>query len=244
MYEIFLKLLNEKGVTAYKVGKATGIAGSTFTDWKNGRSVPKQEKLQKIADYFGVSLDYLRGNSNTIECPECGFKYDLLDSKSRKEHERIHELMEEAKTKYGFYYNEEYCNEMAFSNLDTVINYHGNIDINDKIYAYIEYLKCDFSDLLRANHFKCTYDSFDDFVRAKILDDIHEPFMSVDMSKILCERYNVDTRFSNENASLLASISKNKQLMRLITYVQKLNPETLNSLEIQIKALAEQEKKE
>lgn len=59
MYEIFLKLLSEKGVTAYKVGKETGIASSTFTDWKTGRSVPKQEKLQKIADYFGVSLDYL-----------------------------------------------------------------------------------------------------------------------------------------------------------------------------------------
>lgn len=59
MYEIFLKLLDEKGVTAYKVGKATGIGSSTFTDWKTGRSVPKQEKLQKIADYFGVSLEYL-----------------------------------------------------------------------------------------------------------------------------------------------------------------------------------------
>lgn len=65
MYEIFLKLLNEKGVTAYKVGKATGIAGSTFTDWKNGRSVPKQEKLQKIADYFGVSLEYLMTGKDT-----------------------------------------------------------------------------------------------------------------------------------------------------------------------------------
>lgn len=65
MYEIFLKLLNEKGVTAYKVGKATGIAGSTFTDWKNGRSVPKQEKLQKIADFFGVSLDYLMTGKDT-----------------------------------------------------------------------------------------------------------------------------------------------------------------------------------
>lgn len=59
MYDIFLKLLDEKGVTAYRVGKETGIANSTFTDWKNGRSVPKQEKLQKIADYFGVSVDYL-----------------------------------------------------------------------------------------------------------------------------------------------------------------------------------------
>lgn len=59
MYEIFLKLLEEKGVSAYKVGKATGIAGSTFTAWKTGRSAPKQDKLQKIADYFGVTLDYL-----------------------------------------------------------------------------------------------------------------------------------------------------------------------------------------
>ena len=59
MYKIFLKLLEEKGVSAYKVGKATGIAGSTFTDWKTGRSAPKQDKLQKIADYFGVTLDYL-----------------------------------------------------------------------------------------------------------------------------------------------------------------------------------------
>lgn len=59
MYEIFVKLLEKHGVTAYKVSKATGIAGSTFTDWKNGRSTPKQDKLQKIADYFGVTVDYL-----------------------------------------------------------------------------------------------------------------------------------------------------------------------------------------
>lgn len=59
MYEIFVKLLEKHNVTAYKVSKATGIAGSTFTDWKNGRSTPKQDKLQKIADYFGVTVDYL-----------------------------------------------------------------------------------------------------------------------------------------------------------------------------------------
>lgn len=59
MYEIFLKLLEKRGVTVYKVSKATGIAGSTFTDWKNGRSTPKQDKLQKIADFFGVTVDYL-----------------------------------------------------------------------------------------------------------------------------------------------------------------------------------------
>ncbi len=68
MYEIFVKLLEKYGVTAYKVSKATGIGGSTFTDWKNGRSVPKQDKLQKIADYFGVTIEYLMtGNESQQE---------------------------------------------------------------------------------------------------------------------------------------------------------------------------------
>lgn len=59
MYEIFEQLLRQNGVTAYKVAKATGIATATLSDWKNGRSEPKQDKMQKIADYFGVSLVYL-----------------------------------------------------------------------------------------------------------------------------------------------------------------------------------------
>jgi repressor LexA len=34
MYEIFEKLLMERGVTAYKVAKATGISTGSMTDWK------------------------------------------------------------------------------------------------------------------------------------------------------------------------------------------------------------------
>lgn len=72
MYEIFEKLLQEHGVTAYKVSKETGIATSTLSDWKKGRSTPKQDKLQKIADYFGVTIAYLLGteNQNLLEGKE------------------------------------------------------------------------------------------------------------------------------------------------------------------------------
>lgn len=62
MYAIFEKLLQDKGVTPYKVAKETGIATATLSDWKNGKSTPKADKMQKIADYFGVTLDYLLGN--------------------------------------------------------------------------------------------------------------------------------------------------------------------------------------
>lgn len=59
MYENFSKLLQLKGVTPYKVSKETGVSQSTLSDWKRGLSTPKQDKLQKIADYFNVSLEYL-----------------------------------------------------------------------------------------------------------------------------------------------------------------------------------------
>ena len=58
-YNIFEKLLKMNKTTVYRVSKETGIAASTFTDWKNGRSVPKLDKIKLIADYFDVPLDYM-----------------------------------------------------------------------------------------------------------------------------------------------------------------------------------------
>lgn len=69
MYSIFVDLLQKKGVTVYQVCKATGIASATMSDWKNGKSVPKQAKLIKIADYFGVSLDYLLTGKEDARTP-------------------------------------------------------------------------------------------------------------------------------------------------------------------------------
>ena len=59
MYEIFEQLLKMHGITAYRVAKETGVTTATLTSWKQGKYTPKPEKLQKIADYFGVSLEYL-----------------------------------------------------------------------------------------------------------------------------------------------------------------------------------------
>ena len=58
MYKRYVELRDKKGVTDYKVSLETGIPKSTFSEWKSGRSNPKIEKLKKIADYFGVTVDY------------------------------------------------------------------------------------------------------------------------------------------------------------------------------------------
>lgn len=58
MYKKFKMLLEERNVSAYKVSQETGIPYSCFSDWKAGVSKPKLDKLAKIADFFGVSVDF------------------------------------------------------------------------------------------------------------------------------------------------------------------------------------------
>lgn len=59
MYQNYMRLRDERNLSDYAVAKHTGIPQSTFTDWKSGRSTPKIEKLIKIADFLGVSIDTL-----------------------------------------------------------------------------------------------------------------------------------------------------------------------------------------
>lgn len=59
MYDIFEQLLQKHGVTPYKVAKEAGVTQTALSNWKTGRSTPTTKTLQKIADYFGVTVDYL-----------------------------------------------------------------------------------------------------------------------------------------------------------------------------------------
>ena len=63
MYDRYVELLTEKKCKTADVAKSTGIHPSTFSDWKKGKSSPKYDKIQKIAEYFGVEPDWLSGKS-------------------------------------------------------------------------------------------------------------------------------------------------------------------------------------
>ena len=59
MYEIYCKVRDRLGLKDADIAREAGITKSTFSDWKNGRSCPKDEKLRKIAKVLGVSVEYL-----------------------------------------------------------------------------------------------------------------------------------------------------------------------------------------
>ena len=62
-WENFSKLCDENGTTPNAVATAVGFSNAICTKWKNG-TVPKGKTLNLLAEYFGVSVDYLLTGGN------------------------------------------------------------------------------------------------------------------------------------------------------------------------------------
>ncbi len=59
------QLRKEKKVTQQKLAKHFNLCTSTVGNWEIGKRQPDHGMLLKLSDYFGVSLDYLMGRSDT-----------------------------------------------------------------------------------------------------------------------------------------------------------------------------------
>ena len=121
MYEYFQRLLDKYNVTAYKVAKETGVTTSTLTNWKKGKYTPKPEKLQKIADYFGVPLSYLLSGKMDEETRTPN---NELTERDRREIGRdLDKIMNEIKNKTDgpLYYNGEAFDEHSLDLLEKAL---------------------------------------------------------------------------------------------------------------------------
>lgn len=48
-------------MTQDDLGKEIGVSKLTISRWENGERIPKSDKAQQLADFFGVSIGYLLG---------------------------------------------------------------------------------------------------------------------------------------------------------------------------------------
>lgn len=63
-WEIFNNLCKSAGKKPTPLMKEIGIAPGVVTQWKNG-GLPSGSNLIELANYFGVSVDYLLGRTNS-----------------------------------------------------------------------------------------------------------------------------------------------------------------------------------
>jgi len=66
----FRELREKQGLTQKEIGKRLGISDSAVNNYESGKRHPEYPMLVKIANFFGVSTDYLVGKENT-------WKYNL-----------------------------------------------------------------------------------------------------------------------------------------------------------------------
>lgn len=80
-YERLEEYRKRLGVSQSTVEKECGLSNGAISKWKN--SVPKADSLQKVADYLGVTLDYvMKGNDGTeiiVESHNKEHKTEQLD---------------------------------------------------------------------------------------------------------------------------------------------------------------------
>ena len=57
LYERIETLRKSKSISQGKLEKELGFSNGSISKWKN--STPTPERLQKLADYFGVTVEYL-----------------------------------------------------------------------------------------------------------------------------------------------------------------------------------------
>lgn len=58
-YDVFVELSRQRNIKPSRAADEMKINRSTVTNWKKNGSIPNTEIMKKIADYFGVTTDYL-----------------------------------------------------------------------------------------------------------------------------------------------------------------------------------------
>lgn len=71
------RYMAESGKTQKELSDIIGVSAPTFNEWMSGKKFPRIDKIQKLADYFGI------------------LKSDLIEEKMTEEKEKDNEILAE-----------------------------------------------------------------------------------------------------------------------------------------------------
>lgn len=74
------ELRKSKGISLKELGAIIGVAESTMSLYESGKRQPDYETLLKLAEYYGVTVDYLLRGSEEEQLPE---ELVILNRKAR-----------------------------------------------------------------------------------------------------------------------------------------------------------------
>lgn len=99
------QLSYEKGLTIAELERILGFGNNIISKWD--KSVPRSDKLEKLADYFNVSTDYLLGRS-TLRMP---MEKNLTDKEEKDVAKRFGKIKEQLMSEQGLMFDGEILDE-------------------------------------------------------------------------------------------------------------------------------------
>ena len=114
LYEQIKDIAKNKGYSVNRLEKELGFARSSIN--KFNKNAPSADKLRKIADFLGVSVDYLMAGKKAED------KYDRFTTKEDRDIARkLDDLIEDINSKSDTYYNGERIDERSLKLLNDML---------------------------------------------------------------------------------------------------------------------------
>ena len=88
MLERIDTLLMENGFNDTQLADIAGVGKSTVSGWRSGKYSPKKDKLERIANHFGVSVEWLAGVDDFRTKDEQKTMDILFESKAQRSHSK------------------------------------------------------------------------------------------------------------------------------------------------------------
>lgn len=187
------ELCKKKDISITKLEQELNFGKSTIAKWNNAS--PTGDKLNKVAKYFHVTLDYLIGNTDNVTCDECGFIYSPLSDFQVREHKHQHALWSSTVKRHGFCWTYAMSQQIIKESIEKFTSPNSTFD--DKYEAVINYLKAHFSESLHKNNFSKNHADLKKFISMKLLDKGFINSISKDIYDKLIDEYGIYN--SNDN---------------------------------------------
>jgi len=94
----------KKGLTQKEIAEEFGIKQPNYQQWESGKRKPSSKTLEKFANFFGVTMDYLAGNDEELDNVELLFRMNskgLTDEEKEIFKKELIEFMEERKKAFS-----------------------------------------------------------------------------------------------------------------------------------------------
>ena len=182
-------LRTNKEYTQKELAEKLGLTPKMVSFYELGDRVPPPDVLEKLADIFGVSTDYLLGRSNFVQCPVCYNSYDPLNPYDSQEHEEFHKKFVATQEKYGDIpiYMDAY--QKRSDSIRVVRN--PLLSIEERAKGFDDYLKYSFACEIWDKHFDLSKIDREAFIEKEVSNFHPDELISEELCSTVHKKYNM-----------------------------------------------------